>query len=269
MKVSLILSSFKRANLLRLGLSSILRFKPEFPLEILVVNDGLKDDTEMVCNQFREKGLDIKYIFSGQRHMDGIIKWRVSGFALNIGLKQSTGDIIVLSCPEIHHLNNALFTIASTVEISPKGIVIPNHLYFDRAQTVTNYLLGLTDEQLQSAVVDKDLLVGGHHNDEWSRGNIMPFCMGIRKSEIMEIGGYDEDFTGYAGDDNDFCERLIAKGLTYVRVAGQVVHLFHEGSNDGQMHENNPDWVYNWNLLKGRRGIIVRNVGREWGKIDG
>ena len=80
---------------------------------------------------------------------------------------------------------------------------------------------------------------------------------------------YDEDFTGYAGDDNDFCERLIAKGLTYVRVAGQVVHLFHEGSNDGQMHENNPDWVYNWNLLKGRRGIIVRNVGREWGKIDG
>jgi len=269
MKVSLVISAFKRANLLRLGLSSILRFKPPFPLEIIIVNDGLEDDTKSVCEEFCAKGLDVKYIFSGQRHLDGVIKRRVSGFALNIGIKQSTGDIIVLSCPEIYHLTDALFTCVSALESSPRSMVIPIHLYFDTDQHITNYLLSLNDEQLMNPVVDKSLLKGGHHNDDYSKGNVMPFLMAIYKKELVNIGSYDEEFSGFACEDNDLCERLVANGVRYLRVSGQVIHLWHEGHNDGQMHNDNPAWVYNWNLLKNKRGIIVRNVGKEWGKIDG
>ena len=125
MKVSLILSSFQRPHLLRLGLSSVLRFKPPFPLEIIVVNDGLPDETENVCKEFCDKGLDVQYIFSGQRNLGGTIKRRVSGFALNIGIKQSTGDIIVLSCPEIYHLSDILTTEVLALQSAPRSMVIP------------------------------------------------------------------------------------------------------------------------------------------------
>jgi GT2 family glycosyltransferase len=219
-----------------------------------------------VCDQFREKGLNIKYIFSGQRNLDGVIKSRVSGFALNIGIKQSTGDIIVLSCPEIYHLNNALDTIVRTLIPNPKSMVIPDLLYFDKTSEVTNYLVGLNNDQLKNPVIDTTKLVGG----DYGRCHVeMNFLMAIYKNEIIEMGGFDEDFTGYAGEDNDFIERLKLKGLLHFRTPASAVHLYHGGHGDGNTHYENPAWVHNWNLLQSRRGTLIRNVGREWGRVNG
>lgn len=260
-KVSLILPAFKRADLLDLGLYSISLYKYNFPLEIIVVNDGIEDDTKSICDKYSDK-LDIKYYFSGQRNTHEIKK-RCPAWAINIGVKKCSGDIIVLSCPEIWYLNDCLNYIVQPILITGNRIMTtPNSMYFDD----NNYLLHLLqtnkDILITQNILDK-LVMGGRG----LTATRMPFLMGMYKKEFMYIGGYDEDFIGYAGDDNDFADRLSGSGLNLLHVDAKIVHLYHGGTNNGQNHLDNPAWVYNYNLWQGRKGILRRNENREWGVL--
>ena len=106
-KLSLILPCFFRAKLLNLSLWSIVQQKIKYDLEIVVLNDCIKDNTEEICSKYKDK-LNIKYIFTGQRNENSFIHTRIPGFAINIGVKQCKGEIIILSSPEVFHLNNSI-----------------------------------------------------------------------------------------------------------------------------------------------------------------
>lgn len=259
MRVSLLLPSFCRAPLLELGLFSITKNPTIHELEILVLNDGQEDDTEAVCKKF--PSLNIRYIFTGQRNKNGIIK-RVPGFALNIGFKQCSHDIVILSCPEMFHLNRAIDILVENLVKTPLSMVIPDFIYFDKSQVTTNSLLNNRENS-----IDVDTLVGrpfGACHVE------MPFLMAFYKSHALEIGGYDERMIGYAGEDSDFIERLKLKGLRHLRTQAQAIHLWHGNSSDGNYHFENPDWVINWNIYQNnvKNKTIEVNVGKDWGRLE-
>jgi len=65
MLVSIVMSSFNRSVLLNQGLKSIKDNLPKYPLEIVVVNDGLEDETKSVCESYKDI-LNIRYVFTGQ-----------------------------------------------------------------------------------------------------------------------------------------------------------------------------------------------------------
>jgi len=251
MGISLVLSSFRRAGLLEKSLFSIARQKVS-SLEVIVVNDGIEDDTEAVVNQYR-KSLDIHYIFSGRRNISGD-KWRVSGFALNIGVKVAKYDKIILSCAEIYHLNDAISHIQEALEDRPRSLATPEFIYFDKDGSFVSSIEN--GEDPEKFVID----------DESKDAKLMPFFMGMCKQRFMEIGGYDEDFIGYACDDNDLVFRLLSNGCHYSFTKAEVVHLYHGKRCDSQLHPENPDWAYNYNLFLNRQHQIVRNQNREWGK---
>jgi SAM-dependent methyltransferase len=253
-KISLVMSSFSRVGLLQYGLRSIIKHKPDFPIEVVVVNDGLENDkTKEVCDLFG-MALNIKYIFTGQRNYKGIIK-RCPSIPNNVAIRQATGDIVILTCPEIMHLNNAIPFIVQPLLEDKKRLTIPSFMFFDDRGTYT---------QLLSRQPNVDVRFLEKHE-----GHVqMPFFMGVWKKEIMDIGGYDEDFTeGYASEDNDFVERLISNGCEYYRTPALVVHLFHGLHCTGQAQLENPLWVRNKKLWDDRKDQIVRNVGKEWGSI--
>lgn len=262
-KVSLILPTFRRANLLDLTLYSIQEQKIDFDLEVVVVNDGIEDNTEDVCKKYNK--LNVKYIFSGQRNTD-TDKRRVAGFALNIGVKQSVGDILILSCAEIFHLNNCLSQIVTPL-LTTRGILTtPNTIYFDDWG-------GYTDKISQLVHSGEPIHYNNYLNGEElkRRDSVyairMPYLMGMWREEYVSIGGYDEDFTGYAADDNDFIGRLLTNGCYYHYVNAVPVHLYHGISCDALFHPENPAWAYNYKLFQDRKGMIVRNQNKEWGKI--
>jgi glycosyltransferase involved in cell wall biosynthesis len=268
MKISLILTSYKRPHLLRLGLSSILRWKTNLDLEILVLNDGLPDETEEVCKRYVQLGLPIKYIFTGQRNLGGEMKHRVAGFGLNIGVKQCTGEIIILSCAEIYHLNPAIEILYNHLKLNPNYMVIPELMYFDQKGIVTEQLNKMTEKELENPNLNLTLLTGGGYG--WGHVQ-MPYLMAMYKNNFIQVGGYDETFTGYAAEDNDLIDRLRLKGLKHLRTGARIIHLFHSGTGDGYTHYENPAWVYNYNLyLKNKEnGTIIVNRNKEWGRIDG
>lgn len=252
---SILITTFKRPHLLKEGLKSIARQKCKYNFEVIILNDGIPDETEEICKSF-EPILNIKYVFTGQRNVnpENINKWRVPGFAFNIGAKMAQGDIIFLSCAEMFHMGDSIEIMTNDLLANPRKRVI-----CDGKDDVCGDFLRLVIEKFGN--VDKRDLVGncGFLN------NHLPFFMGLQKSIYFEIGGYDEDFIGVAWEDNDFIYRLESHGVPQWLSNCCVVHLWHkrlpQTDEVKRLSEINRQLFYN------RRGNVVRNAGVEWGKL--
>ena len=251
-KVSIIITTFQRTHLLKWGLYSLSLQTMPFDFETIVVNDGIQDETEVICNEFKEK-LNLKYIFSGQRNLNGDLVWRVPGFAINIGVKQSSGDILVLCCAEMLHINHTIARLTNPILDNPKLLGIPVGKD-DRDGAFLEYI------NKHNGTFEFDV-----YNKCIALNTQMPFMMALHRSQFYEIGGYDEDFVGIAYDDNDFIERLLRNGCSYCQTDAATVHLYHSRAKD--YYADPPEWDYNKNLFFSRIGKIVRNEGKEWGKL--
>ncbi len=254
-KISIIITTFQRVHLLRWGLYSLSLQNIPWDFETIVINDGVDDETEEICNLYKDK-LHLKYVFSGQRNLDKESSWRVPGFAINIGVKQSCGDILVLSCAEMLHINPTIPRLTLPILENPKLLGIP---------------LGKDDRdgafleciERNNGVFDLDTL-----NRCANLYTKMPFLMALHRSAYFEIGGYDEDFIGVAYDDRDFMDRLLRNGCDYCQTDAVTVHLYHPRAEGYYEGEGPSAWDYNKDLFFSRMGQIVRNQGREWGGLD-
>jgi glycosyltransferase involved in cell wall biosynthesis len=252
-QISLVLACFNRAKLLEVSLLSIVKNAPKYPLEIVVVNDGLDSDgTKEICKKF-SKVLNIKYYFSGAGNSDGLIQ-RCPAIPNNIGIRKATGDILILTCPEIVHLNHAIDFLVEPLLNDKKALTIPSKLYFDCKDTFTI--------EYQNDIVDLKTYTQRNNDAK------MSFLLGVWKSEVEKIRGYDEDFIGYAGEDNDFIDRLISNGCKHVETLAQIIHVYHGKRCPEGYQYDNLAWVYNRKLYNDRRGIVKRNEGKTWGDIN-
>jgi len=263
-KCSIVMSSFSRSGLLNHGLfslnSQIQKLSNDYDFEIVVNNDGFdNDETRAVCERF--KVLNVKYVFSGQRNSNGAI-FRNPAVPNNIAFKQSSGDIVFLTCPEIYHYENSLEKSLNMLKSNKKIMTTFLYLYMDDGRVLNNISNNIEENHkyILNCGLDK-------HYDLIE----MPFFMGLWRDEFEAIGGYDEDFIGYAGEDNDLVRRLIMNGLKYSKFKSDAVHLFH-GKAGGSLNESTipkgmmDKWRYNIKIAEERKNILVRNKGKEWGK---
>jgi GT2 family glycosyltransferase len=249
---SIIIPSFKRPNLLKWGLFSLSQQKTKYPFEVIVLNDGIEDETEAICNSYKDK-LNIRYIFTGQRN-EKEEHWRIPGYAINIGAKLAVGDVIILMCPEIYIIDNCLQDMIEIMIRNKKSIAITSgfhekhNLYAKELDSTGK----LTLQPSNMTPLDTEL----------------PFFMAIDREDFISIGGYDEDFIGYCWDDNDIVSRLkLNKGII-TKINAKVVHLNHPKLD---YNKNNimELWKYNKKLYDERKNIIVRNKNKVWGIGNG
>jgi glycosyltransferase involved in cell wall biosynthesis len=244
---TLLIPTYNRDELLDLGLRSIRAH--EFPgeLEIIVLDDG-QDDTSTKTASIAKKW--------GAKHVrtrsNGNTGWRIPGFAFNIGAKLAKGEVLVLSCPEILHQGPCLKELAEQVALTPDAMATPR----GRSDTTGAVLNAVKAGQKLAA--DYDGLI--------ELNTKLPFLLAMRKDIFIEIGGYDEDFVGRCYDDNDFVDRLVAKGMVYKFTKSPIIHLYHQ--RPGYSIPNNRERVaLNKRLWQERKGVVQRNVGREWGVL--
>ena len=254
MKVSIIIPTYKRCHLLKWNLMSLARQEFPFEYEAIVLNDGILDETEQLVSQYKEK-LNLKYIFTGQRNLAGRMVWRVPGYAINIGVKHSQGDIIILCCAEIFHLNDTIKTLVSVYDTynTDKILAIPQAKDDD----------GEFLKQLES--YDGSFSFKNYSTQPPLINVKFPFFLAMKKAAFMEIGGYDEDFTGTDYDDEDLIMRLLDNGCHHVETDAMVIHLWHPRLT--MTNERIPRFEHNKRLFEQRRGIITRNGDCEWGKL--
>jgi hypothetical protein len=256
MKASILITTFKRPNLLFWGLHSIAKQECKHKFEVIVLNDGLLDETEEICNSYKDL-LDIKCIFTGERNLDGEDHWRVPGFAFNIGAKIAQGEILFLSCAEMFHMGNSIEEMIDILEQDPNSRVICNG-----KDDVNGGFLKIVNETAGNPTIEDLNKHCGFLNSH------LPFFMCFYKNKFMEIGGYDEDFTGLAWEDNDFIYRLNDCGVKQLNGHTYVVHLWHPRFSEGANPEIAKAMAFNQNIFNSKRRQVKRNIGREWGRFE-
>jgi glycosyltransferase involved in cell wall biosynthesis len=248
--LTIIIPTFRRKELLKIGLQSLAYQNILWNYEIIVINENVEDGTKDICAVYPE----IKYVLTRPKESTSTIKWRCPSKAINVGIKLAQAPNIILTCPEIYHLDiNNIHNLVKPLLRSTK-IITYNEGWDDRAGVVLQALRqGKTLDNLKMRPL----------NTEY------PFCIGIKKEDFMAIGGYDEDFLeGYCFDDADWTKRMLLYGCKYFKVPGSIIHLYHSRLRYN-LSNTKKLWEKNEKLYMSRYGVIIRNQNKEWGVING
>lgn len=224
-KASILTTTHNRNDLLKKHLGSINSQNVSFNYEILVLDDYYKSEPETI--DIVNSFKYTRYIHTGKTKKEKDC-WRVPGYALNIGAKLAKADILTITGCDIELIGPEVYqAVINTIEKSRDLI------------TVKKIHVLNEDPRMRTAIR-------------------MPFFMTIPKETFMYIGGYDEDFIGVAAEDNDLMDRLMSlKKLVVAPV--EIIHHSHENVVWDERRD------YNLKLWKERKGILVRNVNKEWG----
>ena len=238
---TLLLPTHNRNELLEFGLQSARAHKFPGELEILVLDEGDDDTAAAVAKKW-----GAKYV---RTRTKGDNVWRVPGFAFNIGAKMAKGEVLVLSCPEILHLGPCLKELAEQVASNPNALAIPQ---------------GRGDHGTALEALKAGKRPDYNCTEMYELNTKLPFLLALRKDTYIEVGGYDEDFTGRCYDDNDFVDRLMVRGMEYKYIRSRIIHLYHSRATRNSPNDR-ARVMLNKQLWQERKGQIVRNAGREWG----
>ncbi len=228
MKLSIVLPFFKQAHEAFLGLlnNAVIFSQPD--TEVIIVMDDNEFETPMIqIAQQMEAGFKtkIKIIVNDQKH-----EWRPPCKAINVGIRNSTGENIIIMSPETCVKITAPDYFLNTVP--EKKFVVGALCHINQGEPLT------------MATFNRQITVG------------FGFLWCSRK-DIESIGCYDEKRTGYGGDDNDIRERLshIAQPVFDFNI--QLFHIRHDQparcSSGYEPHGNHvvveQDWGKDFNRI--------------------
>jgi len=246
--VSVTMSSYRRHEQLRNTFDTYL-WQTRLPDQIVVVEDGYDGGlTERVCADYASR-LPVQWVCRRNRPP---IAFSNAAIPRNIGLRQCTGDIVVIQNPEVRFTKPTDFAnIVEPVEADP---------------------------MLSCCAPCQALNEDGSHKawycDPNIEGNINHFCQAFHRGHLIALGGWTEDFRGYGWEDNSFCYRFNRMGIRAVFAKNVITqHQWHW--SPPYSPDNATDDAFNRaiaetevrEIMSGKR-TIEANVGKNWGDID-
>ncbi len=137
----------------------------------------------------------------------------------------TTGDIIVHADPDsIVNLANVLEAVKLAGDAD--GLVVPFDRYYYLTEDATDRLLG--DEEHDPESINLDVAENIEHSGPGGVGN----CTVYSRATWQIVGGYDERFGLWAGDDAAFAFATGVLVAPQRRLTGAAVHLWHEPHPD-------------------------------------
>ena len=233
-KVSIVMAYYNRLEDLKVTLRTILETNHD-NIEVIIVDDGSVDSQR--CEGLTGySGLAIKVLRIDKKKKT----WTNSCIPFNKGIKQATGDIVIIQNPECLHINDVISYAANNVNDR-------NYLSFscysvNSAITSDIHKVKKVDGRYADKI--RDMVVPymnshvsisnflGWYNHPIVRPCAYHFCSAITKKNIDEMGGFDERYSsGYSYDDNELLTRIKRKGLIVKIIPPEskvyTVHQFH------------------------------------------
>lgn len=240
--VSIVMTAYQRACLLTHTLWA-LRKQTFKDFEVVVVEDGDDGgDTREVCLQHTGPLL-IRYF---QRVRRPNVLYSNPSVPNNIGLRNATGDIVVLQNAECMFMNDdGLETLV--------GLVKDTNAVFPTVWAA---------EEKNPNAIEVFYIHPTQRPVPWF------FCGATKLKHFHDLRGFDEDYKQYGYDDNDMADRLKAHGITFEWTEDVVLkHQWHPRPAMVAAGEPETGKIYDQKkqaMLEGRIGV-VRNLDREWG----
>jgi glycosyltransferase involved in cell wall biosynthesis len=229
-QVALVMTTYQMPGHLRLALESIRRQRTDRSLEVIVADDGSRDATPQVVAEFaRTAPFPVRFVTHPH---DGFQAARCR----NDGVRQSTA-------PHLQFVDGDCLLPPDHVE---------THLRAWRPGTVTSgYCIRLTEGA--SRKIDLDTIARGDfarfaepseriklaamHRKAWWYGllghptkpALRSTDFSIARIDFERVNGFDEQFRGWGGEDDDLGRRLKSAGVRQISVLGRtwVYHLWH------------------------------------------
>lgn len=270
MKVSVVISIKNRTKLFKRSLETFKRQTlPANEFELVVVDDASEEDVKLTLETCGS-GLNIQYIRIDSSRNDFPIFW---GPALsnNVGFKASTGDVTVITGPEILHRETNL---EYAFEAAQKDILAFGHVFhsgpaFVRYMDVRPTTYNSSYDTITSFPTAKMRDIT-HNTYYW-------FICAVKREHIMAINGCDEEYMkGICGDDDDFANRIDALGIKKThdfRIEG--IHQDHTAEDrlDPKRRRRSNVWevarlrntkyLDDWYTVRNRTPYA--NLNRDWG----
>lgn len=196
-EVSIIIPTHNRRDLLekKLGALFASRVHGGVPFEVIVVLDACTDDTEEFLTNFAAHApYPIRWIATPGRH---------AAYARNRGAEIANGEILLFSDDDAIPLENWLRANYDAHDkpriVAVSRLVLPNHLTH-----------GATLSGVQGWWVTSGASTS------------------IPRNLFEEVGGYDETFSSYGGEDPELGWRLAEAGATHIFLGNTAVEHWDE-----------------------------------------
>lgn len=202
---------WSRGRELRVTLESIKR--QDYPVELVVVEDGNDGLTEALAKEY-----GAKYIRRERTESYPIFQNIASLW--NLCMKESSGDIVILQTAEVLHESIALLPLTA----SPNVIA-------ELVARVESKPKVLATPLIKDLAPDGSFAGWYNHPREGSRPGWISGAgpHAAYREALLELGGYDENFYGYGGEDNYWFYLLRKNGWSIEYVESAVcAHQWHE-----------------------------------------
>jgi len=231
LRCSLLISTYNWPSALSLCMQSI-ALQTRMPDEIVICDDGSRDDTKALIDSFRTKiAVPIIHVWQVDEGFQ-LARIRNKGFAAATGeyCIQIDGDLILHPNFIEDHLQFAkhgCFTTGSRVLLSGETTEMlfekNDSKYFEGNLQGKNQFNGLRVPLLQKIFALFYKRSGKHKY--YVKGCNMAFW----KSDLMTVNGYNEAFKGWGREDSELAIRLMNAGIKkrFLKFGGICYHLYH------------------------------------------
>lgn len=262
MTSSIIITTFNRAGHLRRCLPTLLNQKVKAD-EVIIVDDGSQDQTEGIVkglqNDYPEQ--NIRYIYNHRP------EYLSSCLPKNIGIKQSKGEVLIFTEPEILHIGETIKAHLDWQERQDNLFISAGTIYY----VFSTALKKLTMQEFKHP----ELITEKEGIKEWLEG-YMPeaqdiavlrtvyatYCASIKKKYVMQIHGFEEKLERWGFDDINLQSRLSMAGAECKADPKiECVHLIHGYTGCFEWFDISKK------LHEQYSKEPIANQGREWGQI--
>ncbi len=236
-KTSLVIATYNWPSALELTLKSV-NNQVLPPSEIVVADDGSKDDTKALVDEFKKQtNIPIIHVWQPDEGFQlAKIRNRAFAAAHHPYIIQIDGDLILHRNFIADHIRIARpkhFVSGSRVLLSQQtAAALLREKSIDVNHTVSenkNYLNGLRSPFLSKMLAPVYKTSG--KNKYYVKGCNMAFW----KEDLLKVNGYNEEFLGWGKEDSEIAIRLINAGIKklFLKFGGISYHLYHkEASRD-------------------------------------
>ncbi|QBC43667.1 glycosyltransferase family 2 protein [Iodobacter fluviatilis] len=236
--LSIVIPTFNRTNILDITLACLVNQKTNYRFEVIAADDGSHEELTQISRKY-ENLLDIKFV-----------RQRDYGYQLcavrNLGLRTAKYDYVaILDCdmaPGINWVESYMELLVQSSDVAligPRKYVNTQGLVADSFLEDPNFLASLPEIVTNNNVAGK---VNGVASVDWrlehfQKTDNLRLCdspfrffsggnVAFAKKWLSIAGWFDEEFTHWGGEDNEFGYRLYRAGCFFRAIDGGLA--FHQ-----------------------------------------